>query len=65
MFIDFFHQLKAANIPVTLKEYLILMEAMDVGIAEGKVENFYYLSRISLVKDERHLDKFDLADNFK
>ncbi len=59
MFINFFHQLKAANIPVTLKEYLSLMEAMDVGIAEGKVENFYYLSRISLVKDERHLDKFD------
>jgi len=59
MFINFFHQLKAANIPVTLKEYLTLMEAMDVGIAEGKVENFYYLSRISLIKDERHLDKFD------
>ncbi len=59
MFIEFFHQLKAASIPVTLKEYLTLMEAMDAGIAEGKVENFYYLSRISLVKDERHLDKFD------
>jgi len=59
MFINFFHQLKAANIPVTLMEYLTLMEAMDVGIAQGKVENFYYLSRISLVKDERHLDKFD------
>ncbi len=59
MFINFFHQLKAANIPVTLKEYLTLMEAMDVGIAQGKVENFYYLSRLSLVKDERHLDKFD------
>ena len=59
MFIDFFHQLKAASIPVTLKEYLTLMEAMDAEIAEGKVENFYYLSRITLVKDERHLDKFD------
>jgi len=59
MFIEFFHQLKAASIPVTLKEYLTLMEAMDAGIAGGKVENFYYLSRISLVKDERHLDKFD------
>ena len=59
MFIEFFHQLKAASIPVTLKEYLTLMEAMDAGIAAGKVENFYYLSRISLVKDERHLDKFD------
>jgi len=59
MFIEFFHQLKAASIPVTLKEYLTLMAAMDAGIAEGKVENFYYLSRISLVKDERHLDKFD------
>jgi len=59
MFIEFFHQLKAASIPVTLKEYLTLMAAMDADIAEGKVENFYYLSRISLVKDERHLDKFD------
>ncbi len=59
MFIEFFHQLKAASIPVTLKEYLTLMAAMDADIAGGKVENFYYLSRISLVKDERHLDKFD------
>jgi len=59
MFIDFFHQLKAARIPVTLKEYLTLMAAMDARIAEGKVENFYYLSRISLVKDERYLDRFD------
>ncbi len=59
MFINFFHELKRANIPVTLKEYLTLMEAMDAEIANGKVENFYYLSRISLVKDERNLDKFD------
>lgn len=59
MFINFFQKLKAANIPVTLKEYLTLMEAMDADLANGKVENFYYLSRITLVKDERHLDKFD------
>jgi len=59
MFVNFFHELKKASLPVTLREYLTLMEAMDVGIASGKVENFYYLARASLVKDERNLDKFD------
>ena len=59
MFSTFFHELKAAKVPVTLKEYLLLLESLDAGIADGKVENFYYLSRACLVKDERHLDKFD------
>jgi uncharacterized protein len=59
MFATFFHELKAAKIPVTLKEYLMLMEAMQADIADTKIENFYYLSRSCLVKDERHLDKFD------
>ena len=45
--------------PVTLREYLTLMEAMDAKLASGKVEDFYYLARTSLVKDERNLDKFD------
>ena len=59
MFTNFFHELKAAKVPVTLKEYLLLMEAMQANIADARIENFYYLSRACLVKDERHLDKFD------
>ncbi len=59
MFNTFFHELKAAKVPVTLKEYLALLEAIDAGLAEGRVETFYYLARASLVKDERNLDKFD------
>jgi hypothetical protein len=59
MFVTFFHELKSAKVPVTLKEYLTLMEALDADIVEQRVEQFYYLARASLVKDERHLDKFD------
>ena len=59
MFATFFHELKAAKVPVTLKEYLTLMEALQADLADRSVENFYYLSRAALVKDERHLDKFD------
>ncbi len=59
MFVTFFHELKAANIPVTLKEYLTLMQALEADLAGRRVEDFYYLSRATLVKDERHLDRFD------
>src|SRR5918994_2041204 len=59
MFVTFFHELKAAGVPVTLREYLTLMEAMDMDLAGRRVEDFYYLSRAALVKDERNLDKFD------
>ncbi|HWV80746.1 MAG TPA: VWA domain-containing protein [Hyphomicrobiaceae bacterium] len=59
MFVTFFHELKAAKVPVTLKEYLTLMEALQADLADQRVEHFYYLSRAALVKDERHLDKFD------
>jgi uncharacterized protein len=55
----FFHELRNAKIPVTLKEYLTLLEAIDAGIAHGRVEDFYYLARAALVKDERNLDRFD------
>ena len=61
MFVKFFAELKSAKVPVTLKEYLTLMEALDADLADKKVEDFYYLSRTVLVKDERHLDKFDLV----
>ncbi|MBN9061660.1 MAG: VWA domain-containing protein [Rhizobiales bacterium 65-9] len=59
MFTSFFLDLKKAGLPVTLREYLTLMEAMDADLAEKRVEDFYYLSRAALVKDERNLDKFD------
>src|SRR5579862_6860053 len=59
MFATFFHELKAAGVPVTLREYLTLMEAMEQDIAGRRVDDFYYLSRAALVKDERNLDKFD------
>src|SRR5262249_35662723 len=59
MFVTFFAELKRAGVPVTLREYLTLMEAMDRDLASRRVEDFYYLSRASLVKDERNLDKFD------
>ncbi len=61
MFTKFFHELKSAGLPVSLREYLTLMEAMDADLAGRKVEDFYYLSKACLVKDERHLDKFDQA----
>ncbi|GGO04757.1 VWA domain-containing protein [Iodidimonas muriae] len=59
MFISFFQTLRQAGVPVSLKEYLMLMEAMEAGLASFSVEQFYYLSRSALVKDETHLDKFD------
>src|ERR1700733_8513512 len=59
MFAGFFLELKRARIPVSLREYLTLMEAMEKGVAGHSVDEFYYLARAALVKDERNLDKFD------
>ncbi len=59
MFFQFFEELRSARIPVTLKEYLALMDALDKHVIDMKVDQFYYLSRTALVKDERNLDKFD------
>jgi len=59
MFMRFFTELREAKIPVTLKEYLALMEAMDKQVIDRSVDDFYYLSRCALVKDEKNLDKFD------
>jgi hypothetical protein len=59
MFLNFFNELREAKVPVTLKEYLSLMEAMDKQVIGRDVEEFYYLSRAALVKDERNIDKFD------
>src|SRR5450759_5209586 len=59
MFVTFFTELKSAGVPVTLREYLTLMQAMQADLASRRVEDFYYLSHATLVKDERNLDKFD------
>lgn len=59
MFLSFFTDLRAAKIPVTLREYLTLLEALEGDLADKRVDDFYYLSRACLVKDERNLDKFD------
>src|ERR1700750_1331951 len=59
MFFSFFAELRGAKVPVSLREYLTLMEAMQKRIAGFDIEEFYFLARTSLVKDERHLDRFD------
>ncbi len=65
MFVDFFYQLRDARIPVTIREFLTFLEALDKGVSQGSIDEFYYLSRASLVKDERFFDTFDLVfENF-
>jgi uncharacterized protein with von Willebrand factor type A (vWA) domain len=59
MFLTFFTELKQAGLPVSLREYLTLMEAMQADLASRSVDDFYYLSRACLVKDETNLDRFD------
>ncbi len=59
MFSRFLLSLKAAGVPASLREYLTLLEGMKADLPGHRVEDFYYLARTSLVKDERHLDKFD------
>ena len=59
MFLPFFLELKAAKVPVSLREYLTLLEGMEADLVTYDVEGFYYLSRAALVKDERHIDRFD------
>ncbi len=59
MFLDFFLLLKNRGLPVSLMEYLSLLEAVNKGVAERNIDNFYYLCRVSLIKSEQHLDDFD------
>jgi uncharacterized protein with von Willebrand factor type A (vWA) domain len=59
MLAPFFLALRGAGIPVSLTEYLMLLEALDARLAGYGVDDFYHLSRAALVKDERHLDRFD------
>ena len=59
MLLPFFTALRAARVPVSMKEWLHLMEAMDKDVAGRRVDDFYHLSRAVLVKDEKHYDRFD------
>src|SRR5438067_738587 len=61
MLIDFFLKLKSHKLPVSIKEYLTLLEAMEKKVIEPSIDQFYYLSRTALVKDEANYDKFDRA----
>ena len=65
MLIDFFYTLRAARLPVSIREYLTLLEALQAGVIDDdggpSVDKFYYLARTTLVKDEAQFDKFDRA----
>tara|TARA_B100001123_G_scaffold296785_1_gene331054 strand:- start:286 stop:1497 length:1212 start_codon:yes stop_codon:yes gene_type:complete len=59
MFVDFFYELRNIKIPVTIREYLMLLEALEQGVSGESVDDFYYLARSALVKDERNYDRYD------
>src|SRR5688572_13088527 len=59
MLAGFFLKLKDAKVPVSIKEYLTLMEGMAKGVISPSIEEFYFLARTILVKDESNFDKFD------
>ena len=61
MFLPFFETLRAAGVPVSLREYLSFLEGMAIGLTTYDVDAFYYFARTTMVKDERHLDRFDRA----
>ena len=61
MFLRFFETLRKTGVPVSLREYLAFLEAMGTGLVDYDVDGFYYLARTAMVKDERHLDRFDRA----
>jgi hypothetical protein len=57
--VNFFFELRKGGVPVTITEFLTLLEALRAGVAWASVEEFYFLARTTLVKDERHYDRFD------
>ncbi len=67
MLIDFFYTLRAAKLPVSVKEYLTLLQALEADVVGPtnpdacSMDDFYFLARTALVKDEKHFDKFDRA----
>lgn len=61
MLVDFFLHLKDRKLPVSTKEFLTLLEALQRGVIGHSLDDFYVLARAALVKDEAHFDKFDRA----
>lgn len=61
MLIDFFLHLRDRGLPVSTREFLTLLEAMQAGLSNYSIDDFHVLARTCLVKDEKHYDKFDLA----
>ena len=61
MFLPFFDQLRRHKVPVSMREFLAFLDGMAAGLATYDVDAFYYLARVSMVKDERNIDKFDQA----
>lgn len=61
MFLPFFDQLRRGGVPVSLREFLTFLEAIDAGLATYDIDAFYFLARTCMVKDERNIDKFDRA----
>ena len=61
MLLNLFHELRAARVPVSLRELLDLIAALERNVVFADMDEFYYLARAVLVKDERHYDKFDRA----
>jgi len=59
MFAPFFAALREGGVPVSMREYLDLLAALDLGLVRYDVEGFYHLARAALVKDERHFDRYD------
>ena len=59
MLINFFNLVKRSGIPVSIKEYLDLINAMDKNLSMGSTDEFYLLARLCMVKDERYFDRFD------
>ena len=59
MFLTFLDELRLAGIPASLKEHLVLLEALDAEVIDRTPEDFYYLARATYVKDEGLLDRFD------
>ena len=61
MFLGFFETLRRTGVPVTLREYLGFLEGLAAGLVTYDIDGFYYFARTAMVKDERHLDRFDRA----
>ena len=61
MFIPFFDALRKNRVPVSMREFLSFLEGMKAGLATYDLNAFYYLARVSMVKDERNIDQFDRA----